>query len=86
MTTIEEKIQEATTGEKIIQAEKKADTFTLNKEDSELLENIWKNNSRWKGVYRPYSAEEVLKLRGTLSISHTYAQTGAEKLWELLQS
>ena len=86
MTIIEEKIQEEATGEKIIQAEKEADTFTLNKEDSELLENIWKNNSRWKGVYRPYSAEEVLKLRGTLSVSHTYAQKGAEKLWELLQS
>ena len=86
MTTIEEKIQEAATGEKTIQAEKEADTFTLNKEGSELLENIWKNNSRWKGVYRPYSAEEVLKLRGTLSVSHTYAQNGAEKLWELLQS
>jgi len=86
MTTIEEKIQEATTGEKTVQAEKEADTFTLNKENSELLENIWKNNSRWKGIYRPYSAEEVLKLRGTLSVSHTYAQNGAEKLWELLQS
>ena len=46
MTTIEEKIQEAATGEKTIQAEKEADTFTLNKKDSELLENIWKNNSR----------------------------------------
>ena len=86
MTTIEEKIQEAATGEKTIQAEKEANTFTLNKENSELLENIWKNNSRWKGIYRPYSAEEVLKLRGTLSVSHTYAQNGAEKLWELLQS
>jgi len=86
MTTIEEKIQEAATGEKIIQAEKEADTSTLNKKSSELLENIWKNNFRWKGVYRPYSAGEVLKLRGTLSVSHTYAQNGAEKLWELLQS
>ena len=86
MTTIEEKIQEAATGEKTIQAEKEVDSFTLNTKDSELLENIWKNNSRWKGVYRPYSAEEVLKLRGTLSVSHTYAQNGAEKLWELLQS
>ena len=86
MTTIEEKIQEAATGEKTIQAEKEANTFTLNKENSELLKNIWKNNSRWKGVYRPYSAKEVLKLRGTLSVSHTYAQNGAEKLWELLRS
>ena len=42
MTTIEEKIQEAATGEKTIQAEKEADTFTLNKKDSELLKNIWK--------------------------------------------
>ena len=86
MTTIEEKIQEAATGEKTVQAEKEADSFTLNTKDSELLENIWKNNSRWKGIYRPYSAEEVLKLRGTLSVSYTYAQNGAEKLWELLQS
>jgi isocitrate lyase len=44
----------------------------------------WAANSRWAGVKRPYSAEEVLKLRGTMPIQYTLAQRGAEKLWDKL--
>jgi isocitrate lyase len=46
----------------------------------------WANNPRWRGVERPYSAEDVLRLRGSVHIEHTLARLGAERLWELLQS
>ncbi|HJV90679.1 MAG TPA: isocitrate lyase [Holophagaceae bacterium] len=39
---------------------------------------------RWEGVHRPYSAQDVQKLRGTVRIEHTLAQLGARKLWERL--
>ena len=41
--------------------------------------------SRWKGITRPYSADTVKKLRGSLRIEHTLATLGARKLWKLLQ-
>src|SRR5262249_27955324 len=44
----------------------------------------WQNNPRWRGIERPYTAEDVLKLRGGLRIEHTLAQHGAERLWDLL--
>src|ERR1700692_1390332 len=50
------------------------------------LTDEWKNNSRWRGIERPYSAEDVLRLRGSVQIEHTLARVGAERLWELLQS
>ena len=46
----------------------------------------WSHNARWKGVTRPYSAEDVLRLRGSIHIEHTLARLGAERLWELLQN
>ena len=41
---------------------------------------------RWEGITRPYSAETVKKLRGSIHIEHTLAQMGARKLWRLLQN
>ena len=52
----------------------------------ECMEYEWANNPRWKGVERPYSAEAVLRLRGSIHIEHTLARLGAERLWELLES
>jgi isocitrate lyase len=46
----------------------------------------WAENSRWAGITRPYSVEDVERLRGTIRIEHTLAHTGAERLWELLQT
>ena len=46
----------------------------------------WAGNPRWKGVSRPYSPEDVLRLRGSIHIEHTLARMGAERLWELLQT
>src|SRR5271165_90504 len=52
----------------------------------ECMEHEWANNPRWKGVQRPYKAEDVLRLRGSIHIEHTLARLGAERLWELLQT
>ena len=49
------------------------------------LEANWKGNMRWKGVTRPYSATDVVRLRGTVQIEYTLARLGAERLWNLLQ-
>src|SRR5579872_3984592 len=46
----------------------------------------WKSNTRWAGITRPYTAQDVDRLRGSLHIEHTLARQGAERLWELLQS
>ncbi len=50
----------------------------------EELKKEWKNDARWKGVYRPYAAEHVDNLRGTFQHDHTIARMGAERLWQLL--
>ena len=48
------------------------------------LENDWAENPRWKGVKRGYSAEDVVKLRGSVVPENTIARRGAEKLWKLI--
>jgi isocitrate lyase len=44
----------------------------------------WAESPRWKGVSRPYSADDVERLRGTLRIEYTLARRGAEKLWKMM--
>src|SRR5688572_9016519 len=46
------------------------------------LKQEWAQNPRWNGVKRGYSAEDVVRLRGSLKIEHTLAKLGAEKLWK----
>jgi isocitrate lyase len=55
---------------------------------SDTLETAesWKTDPRWKGIERPYSPEDVHRLRGSLHVEHTLARRGAERLWELLHS
>src|SRR5450432_3812689 len=53
---------------------------------AEQIKIDWQNNPRWKGVTRPYSAEDVVRLRGTVPIEHSLAKIGAEKLWRYLQT
>lgn len=48
------------------------------------LQKTWQENSRWKGVERGYSAEDVVRLRGTVKIEHSLAKMGAAKLWKLI--
>jgi len=51
---------------------------------AEQLNNEWNTNPRWKGITRPYTAEEVLKLRSKVEIEYSIARNGAEKLWNRL--
>ena len=53
---------------------------------AEQIKIDWQNNPRWKGVTRPYSAEDVVRLRGTVAVEHSLAKLGAEKLWRYLQT
>jgi isocitrate lyase len=48
------------------------------------LARTWAEDERWRGVRRPYTAEQALRLAGTLPIEHTLARQGAERLWRLL--
>lgn len=48
------------------------------------LEKDWAENPRWKGITRPYSAEDVVRLRGSVQEANTLATRGAEKLWKLV--
>jgi isocitrate lyase len=49
---------------------------------AEQLRKDWQTNPRWKGVTRPYKAEDVVRLRGSVHIEHSLARLGAEKLWK----
>ncbi len=49
------------------------------------LAGRWENDPRWSGIRRTYTAEQVLKLRGTVTVEHSLARLGAERLWSLLQ-
>ena len=51
---------------------------------AEQLRKEWQTNPRWKGVERPYKAEDVVRLRGTVHIEHSLARLGAEKLWRFI--
>ena len=55
-------------------------------DDAECMQQEWDCDPRWIGVDRPYTPEDVLKLRGTLKLEYTYAQAGAQRLWYLLQT
>nr|WP_217345139.1 isocitrate lyase [Noviherbaspirillum sp. L7-7A]MBV0879363.1 isocitrate lyase [Noviherbaspirillum sp. L7-7A] len=55
-------------------------------EQIQALEKDWAENARWEGVKRPYTAEDVVRLRGSMQIEHTIAKRGAEKLWNLLKT
>src|SRR5438309_2784250 len=46
----------------------------------------WAANPRWAGITRPYSYQDVLRLRGTIQIEYTLARLGAERLWNLMHT
>jgi len=53
--------------------------------DPKEIERDWENNPRWDGVTRDYTAEDVLRLRGSIDIEQTLAELGANRLWEMLR-
>ncbi|PYQ31846.1 MAG: isocitrate lyase [Acidobacteria bacterium] len=52
--------------------------------DPKSIEKDWDRNPRWEGITREYSADDVLRLRGSIDIRYTLAEMGAERLWQLL--
>ena len=54
--------------------------------ESRELNDRWNSDPRWDAVERPYSADDVLRLRGSLRIEYTLARHGAERLWHLLRT
>ena len=52
----------------------------------QAIQQDWSTNERWKGVRRGYTAEDVVRHRGTVKIEHSLARQGAEKLWKYMFS
>ncbi len=50
------------------------------------LRRQWETDERWKGIERTYTAEDVIRLRGSVQEEHTLARLGAERLWKLLHT
>ncbi|HEU4323590.1 MAG TPA: isocitrate lyase [Roseiflexaceae bacterium] len=55
-------------------------------DDTPTLEAHWNTDPRWRGIERPYTAADVLRLRGSLLVEQTLARRGAERLWRELHS
>ena len=55
-------------------------------QQAETLAESWKREPRWEEINRPYSADQVVKLRSSVHIEHTLARMGAERLWHLMHS
>lgn len=61
-------------------------TSARRQEASAALQRDWETNPRWAGIERTYSADDVIKLRGSITEEHTLARRGAERLWDLLHT
>jgi isocitrate lyase len=58
----------------------------MSEREAAALAAEWRDDPRWEGITRPYSADDVLRLRGSIHIEYTLARLGAERLWDLLQT
>jgi len=58
----------------------------LNNDRIQKLEQEWEQSPRWKNIERVYSAEKVIRLRGSIEIEYTLARLGAEKFWNKLHN
>ncbi len=54
--------------------------------EAQKLQKDWNENPRWKGIKRGYTADDVVRLRGSIQIEHTLAKRGSEKLWNLMNN
>lgn len=55
-------------------------------EQVDLLEKSWAEDARWHGIKRSYSAQDVVRLRGSVQVEFTLAKKGAEKFWQILKT
>jgi isocitrate lyase len=58
--------------------------MTARKLEAQRLQKEWTESPRWKGIKRGYTADDVVRLRGSVIVEHTLAKRGAERLWKLL--
>jgi isocitrate lyase len=56
----------------------------MTEEAARQLESQWRDDERWNGIERTYTAEDVMRLRGSVVVEHTLARLGAERLWQLI--
>jgi isocitrate lyase len=52
--------------------------------EADNLRTHWTTSPRWQGIERTYTAEDVIRLRGSVGVEHTLARLGAERLWCLM--
>jgi len=55
-------------------------------QQAQALAKEWAESARWKGIKRNYTAEDVVRLRGSVHVEHTLAKRGSEKLWNLMHT
>src|SRR6266853_1545445 len=60
------------------------EAHNVRRTQEKCLQETWVQDPRWSGITRPYSAKDVMRLRGTIHIEHTLARVGAERFWDLL--
>jgi isocitrate lyase len=58
--------------------------MSTRKAEAAAIQKDWDTNPRWRGIKRGYSADDVVRLRGSIQKEYTLAQNGAEKLWDLV--
>src|SRR5512136_3434180 len=58
--------------------------MTARELEAQRLQKEWNENPRWKGIKRGFTAEDVVRLRGSVQVEHTLAKRGAERLWRLI--
>ena len=54
------------------------------KTEAAALQKRWDSDARWSGIERPYSAAEVIRLRGRIRETRSFATQAADKLWNLI--
>jgi isocitrate lyase len=59
--------------------------YETREQRAEELERVWSTDPRWAGIERRHSAEDVVRLRGSVEIEHSLARRGTERLWALLR-
>ncbi len=58
--------------------------MTARKLEAQRLQKEWNESPRWKGIKRGYTADDVVRLRGSVQVEHTLAKRGAERLWRMM--
>ena len=75
-----------TVEEMAVALEERVIRHDIDRSEADELRASWASDERWKGIVRPYSAEDMLRFRGTVKIEYTFAEMGAERLWHLLHT